>query len=147
MKLRPAALADCAGLAALDIQCNPSAWSAQLFIQTMQQPENHIWLAENSDQLLGFIVWQTLLDESELHLIATNPNHRRQGVATQLLNQFFQVASTQNINRIVLEVRLSNITAHTFYRRHGFENCGQRKHYYATANGSYEDAVLMEKIC
>ena len=43
---------------------------------------------------------KTICDEMELHLIATAPKFRRQGVASALLAQMFQAARHQQISRI-----------------------------------------------
>ena len=147
MSLRPARHEDCTALAQLNRQSDASPWSTAQFECTLAQSHNHIWLAENNNQITGFIVWQTVLDESELHLIATAPDNRRQGIASQLLNQLIQAARTQNVSRIFLEVRAGNHGAQAFYHTHGFSECGRRKHYYPLTDGSREDAVLMEKSC
>ena len=84
-----------------------------------------------------------MLDETELHLIATLPEYRQQGIGSQLLNTMFQAAAQQQVVRILLEVRQSNLVAQTFYQRHGFTVCGIRKRYYE----GLEDALLMEKLC
>ena len=90
---------------------------------------------------------QTPFDESELHLIATEPALRRQGLATQLLNEWFQTAAAENLQRLFLEVREGNLNAQALYRKHGFAECGRRRDYYPLPEGGREDAVWMEKIC
>ena len=74
MKIRTAALEDCPALAALDARCNPSPWSAAQFQTALHSPHDYVVVLEGAGQTLaGFAVWQTLFDESELHLIATEP--------------------------------------------------------------------------
>ena len=99
--------------------------------------------ANEYGECMGFIVWQTICDEMELHLIATVPKFRRQGVARALLAQMFQAARHQQISRILLEVRVSNVVAQTLYTQFGFHEIALRKRYY----NNTEDAVIMEKIC
>lgn len=144
MNIRLATLHDCATLAAIDAHDNPSAWTAKQFQAACESAHDTVLIAENeSGECSGFIVWQTLLDEIELHLIATAPAFRRQGVASQLLANLFQAACDGCATRILLEVRDSNHSAQTFYTQHGFHTIGRRKHYYQ----SKEDAVIMEKKC
>lgn len=147
MLIRAATPDDCAALAALDAQGNPSPWSAAQFQTALNNRHDTVKLMEESGHLAGFIVWQTVLDESELHLIATAPACRRRGVATQLLAEWFQTASTQHVRRLLLEVRASNEAAQALYRKHGFSECGRRKNYYRLPEGGGEDAVWMEKLC
>ena len=148
MKIRTAALEDCPALAALDARCNPSPWSAAQFQTALHSPHDYVVVLEGAGQTLaGFAVWQTLFDESELHLIATEPALRRQGLATQLLSEWFQTAAAENLQRLFLEVREGNLNAQALYRKHGFAECGRRRDYYPLPEGSREDAVWMEKIC
>ena len=103
MKIRTAALEDCPALAALDARCNPSPWLAAQFQTALHSPHDYVVVLEGAGQTLaGFAVWQTLFDESELHLIATEPALRRQGLATQLLNEWFQTAAAENLQRLFL---------------------------------------------
>ena len=104
-------------------------------------------LAEQGRELAGLIVWQTILDEAELHLIDIAPAYRRQGVASLLLDHLFKQADAKKIRRIFLEVRHSNHAAIALYQQHGFIPCGSRPGYYPRPDGSREDALLMEKPC
>lgn len=146
MNIRPATPDDCTALAALDAQSNPATWSQAQFLSALAQSCNHILLAEHADgSIQGFIVWQTLPDESELHLIATAPEYRRQGTASALLAHWFAATAPQT--RLLLEVRQSNTAAQALYAKHGFSAAGIRKNYYRTADGTGEHAVIMEKTC
>lgn len=143
-KIRPATLADCAPLAQIDAHDNPSAWSVAQFQAACQSLHDKVCVCENGQgEIVGFAVWQGILDEMELHLIATAPQHRRQGVATALLAHLFQAACNRAAQRILLEVRAGNVGAQALYRQHGFHEIGRRKRYYQ----NQEDAVLMEKSC
>lgn len=138
--MRSATVNDAVALAQLDAQCNPSAWTIAQF--TLACQSDNVYLLETNDgELQGLIVWQTILDEMELHLIATAPEYRRQGLASQLLTLMMQMAQSQAISRILLEVRASNVGAHALYAQHGFSEIARRKNYY----GGVEDAIIMEK--
>lgn len=147
MKIRAAAAADCAALAQLDAQCNPSPWRAAQFVAAVEGRFDTVLLAEREEELCGFIVWQSICGESELHLIATSPACRRQGVAAQLMAHWFQTAADEACERLFLEVRAGNEGAQALYRKYGFQECGRRRAYYPLPDGTREDAVLMEKSC
>ena len=83
--LRPATAADCEILAAIDQAGNPSPWSATQFASALADKHTSVYLAESATEILGFIVWQQLFEEAELHLIATAPAARRQGIAAALM--------------------------------------------------------------
>ena len=147
MIVRLAHLSDCAALAALDARCNLSPWSEKQFAACIEHTHETVLLTEQSGQLAGLIVWQTILDEAELHLIDTDPSQRRQGIASLLLTHFLKQAAAKKIRRIFLEVRHSNSAAFALYQKHGFIPCGSRTNYYPRSDGSWEDALLMEKPC
>lgn len=146
MNIRRAVYADCEDLAALDAVCNPSAWTQHQFESALVSPSEQVFLAEKDGRLAAFIVWQNLPDESELHLIATAPECRRQGIASALL-EYWYAHLPEGTQRLLLEVRAGNTAAQALYAAHGFTDAGRRKNYYRTADGKTEDAVLMEKIC
>ena len=100
MNLRPAVLADCPTLAAIDAQGNPSSWTAQQFESAVQHHPDSVWLSQTNHQITGFIVWQTVFDESELHLIAVAPEYRRQGIASALLQHWQNAVQQQDATRI-----------------------------------------------
>ena len=147
MNIRPAFSDDCPALAAIDAVGNPSPWSVKQFASALAQSTDKLWVCETDSVIGGFIVWQDILDESELHLIATAPEYRRQGIATALWEHWFCHAQTAGITRLLLEVRAGNAAAQSLYLKYGFTAVGIRKHYYSLPEGGHEDAVLMEKPC
>lgn len=147
MNIRPATSADCAALAAIDRAGNPAPWSATQFQTALNSRFDTVLLAERQSRPAAFIVWQTVANESELHLIATAPESRRFGLAAALMQCWFEAAAAQSVQRLLLEVRAANLPAQNLYRRHGFTECGRRRDYYSLPDGTREDAVLMEKTC
>ncbi|PSJ79626.1 ribosomal protein S18-alanine N-acetyltransferase [Neisseria iguanae] len=143
--IRPATSADCVALAQINASDNPSQWSARQFESAIESPSETVLVNETDGRISGFIVWQSVCGESELHLIATAPDFRRQGIAAALLAQWFQTASSQQVTRLFLEVRAGNQAAQTLYRKYGFAEYGRRKNYYSLPGGRREDAVLMGK--
>lgn len=143
MVIRTASRSDLPALVNLEKLCNPVPWSTQQLEATLNLPEP-IWVMENAQHsIVAMLVWQTLVDEAEIHLLNTHPHYRRRGYASKLLNHLGIIAQQQNMQRLLLEVRAGNTNAQQLYRQHGFTECAIRKHYYSDG----EDAVLMEKIC
>lgn len=141
--MRAATSADIAQLAQLEALCNPSPWSAKQLRQALCAP-NHIWVhPDDNGHISAMLVWQTVVDEAEIHLIDTHPDCRRQGLAQDLLATLYATACRENLHRILLEVRAGNTAALALYHANGFIECGRRRGYYAEA----EDAILMERPC
>lgn len=144
--IRPAHTDDCPALAEIDRAGNPSPWSAEQFAATLAEPYSHIQVAEQNGQVAAFIVWQTVFEDSELHLIATAPAARRQGLAAALMETWLAAGSQNQVERYFLEVRAGNTPAQQLYRQYGFQETARRRDYYPLPSGR-EDAVIMEKSC
>ena len=93
----------------------------------------------------GFAVGQVILDEAELFLIMTKPEHRKQGVGHRILALFEQQAFQNAVRRIILEVADTNEAARALYSANGYQQIAVRKNYYTFPNGSHADAIVMEK--
>ena len=93
----------------------------------------------------GFAVGQVIVNEAELFLIMTKPEHRKQGIGHRILATFEQRALQNNIRRIILEVAYSNVAARALYTSNGYQQIAVRKNYYTFTNGRRVDAIVMEK--
>ena len=93
----------------------------------------------------GFAVGQVIVDEAELFLIMTKPEHRKQGVGQRILATFEQQAFQNAVRRIILEVADTNEAARALYSASGYQQIAVRKNYYTFPNGSHADAIVMEK--
>ena len=71
--------------------------------------------------------------------VAVEPDRRRQGIATALIEALFEQAGEAN-DRYTLEVRVSNLEAISMYESFGFRSAGLRRGYYHDNN---EDALIM----
>ena len=118
----------------------PRAWSEAEF-SAMLCASNALSVTCNT----GFAVGQIILDEAELFLIITKPEHRKQGVGRRILATFEQQAFQNAVRRIILEVADTNTAARTLYTANGYQQIAVRKNYYTFPNGSHADAIVMEK--
>jgi len=84
-------------------------------------------------------MWQ-VLDEGHITNIAVHPEFRKSGVGSMLMEALLREAEERGITALTLEVRKSNYSAQSLYRKYGFEDGGTRKAYYAD---NREDAIIM----
>ena len=96
-------------------------------------------VAENN--VLGFAIVATVLDQAELHNIAIDPALQGQGLGRQLLDRVIEQLPAEAKN-LYLEVRVSNIPAIRLYQNRGFVQIAERRDYYKTEFGR-EDALIM----
>ena len=130
---RPATLRDAAAMA----QLRPEHWGNapdwELRIASYLSGEHHprhallpriMIVAEQDDEVIGFIaghLTRRFHCDGELQWINVSPDHRGQGVATDLLRELADWFASNNAHRICVDVQPRNADARTFYTRHGAE--------------------------
>jgi [ribosomal protein S18]-alanine N-acetyltransferase len=72
--------------------------------------------------------------------VAVDPDRRRRGIATTLLERLFELTRDDERRGYTLEVRISNEDAIHLYEKLGFEPRGIRRGYYTD---NKEDALIM----
>lgn len=98
---------------------------------------------ECNDQIVGFAICQTVLDEATLFNIAIHPNYQGQKLGFTLLNALIEQLRNKGILTLWLEVRESNQNAIRLYEKLNFNEVDIRKNYYPTPEGKREHAVIM----
>lgn len=93
-------------------------------------------------EMLGYAVMMLAVDEAELLDIAIAGHFQRQGWGHKLLQEMMALARRSGMQRVVLEVRASNVAAISLYRSMGYVDIGLRRDYYQAQNAR-EDAILM----
>ncbi|MBQ8538848.1 MAG: ribosomal protein S18-alanine N-acetyltransferase [Ruminococcus sp.] len=119
-----------------------NGWSEQSFCDELKKENSYKFVAVENDEVLGYCVLETVLDEGNLLDIAVSQKHRRKGIAKKLFEKMFEVAYSKKLSFITLEVRESSIPAISLYKALGFETVAVRKNYYSKPT---ENAVLMTK--
>lgn len=80
--------------------------------------------------------------EAHITTIASHPDFRGKRLGETMLLFLLQLAvrtTPQSTTAVTLEVRPSNLPAQALYKKWGFEEVGQRKHYY---RDNLEDALI-----
>ena len=131
---------DIEAIAALESEIFSDAWSAKSIKETYENQNACILGAYKECALAGYVIFYYVLDEGEIARIAVSPQYRRQGVADQIFAGLLDFCAEKSIERILLDVRISNEPAIAFYRKSGFVEDGIRKNFYENPK---EDALLM----
>lgn len=142
--LLPMSRTDLAEVVELERQSQAFPWSERHFSDALEAGYP-AWVLRQSGLLKGFCVAMVSPDEVHLLVIAVEPQARRQGLGTQLLEQVYLLGRQSGGIRVLLEVRPSNKHAISFYRNQGFEQIGTRRSYYPAARGEREDAWVMAR--
>lgn len=115
------------------------AWTHGQVLGVLAMPGVRLTLATVDEEPAGFALIRTVLDETELLLLAVHPAQRRSGVGAALLRAAIGEAEGVGARAMFLEVRAGN-DASRLYTRHGFTKVGERRAYYRAGNGLAHDA-------
>lgn len=129
----------------IDEQSVPIPWSKQSFEEEMNNILSLFLVAKDDEKVVGFAMCWFVMDECHIGNIAVHPDYRNQGIASKLLEELLKGCPEHGTNYILLEVRTSNTSAQNLYKKYGFKELIERKHYYKNPDGTYEDALIMHK--
>jgi len=119
-----------------------SLWSKKQWAKELKKEDIKVFGLLLSNLVIGICVFQVVLDEAQINFFAVNIKFRKKGFGTYLMNYLVKECEKLNINKLLLEVSHTNLTAERFYSRFNFSTVGIRKKYYK--DGS--DALLKEKF-
>lgn len=91
--------------------------------------------------LIGIITSSIGMDDADIESVYVRVEHRRKGIAYELLNKIERELVSHEIKKVLLEVRESNISARALYSKKGYADIFVRKKYYHDG----ENAVVMVK--
>lgn len=116
-------------------------WTDEDFVRCLRQRNCIGMVAEYEDRVVGFMIYE--LHKTRIHVLnfAVAPGYRRRGVGTQMVAKLVAKLSSQRRNRIVLEVRETNLAAQLFFRENQFRAVSVLKNFY---EDTPEDAYLMQ---
>lgn len=115
-------------------------WTRKMFLGELHGNAFATNLVLRADKLLGYVMFWVVFEELHIMNLAVLPEVRRQGLGTALVRYVLTAAAAHGARMALLEVRASNVSAITMYRRLGFVQKSVRKGYY---NHPREDAVIM----
>jgi [ribosomal protein S18]-alanine N-acetyltransferase len=117
------------------------AWSEEEFIRCLRQRNCIGMVAELGDQVVGFMIYE--LHKNRLHLLnfAVCPKMRRMHIGTAMVEKLIGKLSGDRRNRLLLEVRETNLDAQLFFKNLGFRAISVLRDFYTDTT---EDAYLMQ---
>ncbi len=116
-------------------------WSAILFMNEIYKPLSVSKVVRSKGEIVGYICADQVLDEGHILNVTVHPEHRRRGVAMQMVTHVIGLLAERACKTIFLEVRMSNHAALRMYEKSGFKMVTIRKQYYAAPE---EDAAIMK---
>ena len=139
LQVRRLTYADLPQVVSIERRAFPTPWSLAMFVLELSKPAGICVAMLDGEQLVGYAICSRYDTIWHLMNICVDPDRRRQGIASTLLNSLLERIDDPAA-QLTLEVRRSNGGAMQLYERFGFRAAGVRRRYYQD-NG--EDALIM----
>ena len=105
--------------------------------------DNSVYVvACEGDSIIGYCTIIASFETADLCNIAVKEDYRKQHIAEMIFEYAVKKCRAKSVERILLEVRESNIPAICFYDKMDFEKIGMRKNYYSNPS---ENALILQK--
>ena len=93
------------------------------------------------DKLIGLITFSLSLDDADIEGVVVDRLYRKKGIGALLMQSAHEFILESKIKTVLLEVRESNISAISLYKKFGYEQISLRKKYYDDG----ENALVFKK--
>ncbi|WP_119343902.1 ribosomal protein S18-alanine N-acetyltransferase [Facilibium subflavum] len=119
-------------------------WSASLMKDSILSAHTESWGAfDDNKTLIAFVIISEVLDEAEILNFGVAKKFQHQGFGQKLLAYIMNHLSYKGIEKLFLEVRVTNTPAIRIYQKYGFEEVSLRKNYYRVGD-KFEDALVLQ---
>ena len=130
------------GIALVELECFSTPWSRAAIAESMNHEPWHFIVAKCGGEVVGYVGVYIILDEGQVSNIAVLPAFRGRGIGKSLIDALFELCLGLGCEKITLELRKSNTSALSLYKKCGFGIVGSRPRFYSNPT---EDAILMNK--
>jgi ribosomal-protein-alanine N-acetyltransferase len=101
---------------------------------------------ERGEEIAGYAILSIADAEAHILNLCVDPTYRVHGYGTRLLNEILERARNAEVREVYLEVRPSNASALSLYRKQGFRQIANRPAYYQAREGREDAAVLAKTL-
>jgi [ribosomal protein S18]-alanine N-acetyltransferase len=141
--LRPAVEEDLPQILALERAVHQDPWTEQGFRAEWAKDYSHCLVLtddETDERVYGYVIFWVLLGECQVLNVVVDPAFQGRGYGKKLLQQVVSIALSENLEKLTLDVRISNERAIRLYAGSGFRMVARRKGFYTDG----EDGVQMD---
>lgn len=142
LRVRPLEDDDLAGVMEIERASFTTPWRQTTFESLLRRGDTDLLCATLGEELVGYAVCWTVLDQAELGNVAVAGTARGRGIGGALVDAVLRRVAERGARECFLEVRESNVDAQSVYRNRGFEVVGRRRAYYSQPR---EDALVMRR--
>jgi len=142
IEILPAAPEHIPRIHAIETQSFATSWTPAQLKLYLTTSGCVLLIAVEGAEIVGYLCFDSVLDEGNIANLAVAPEHRRRGIGQKLLRAAEDRGRGLGLRFLNLEARKSNAAAVALYEKLGYRRVGLRKEYYVNP---IEDAVLMTK--
>lgn len=129
----------------MEAEINLSPWSIEDYFNEIKRTDSISLVAKVNEKIIGFIVARLIISENtsyeiEIYNICVAKKHRRNSIGKTFIEELIKT-SKQNISSIWLDVRKSNDSALSFYKKLDFKIVYTRKSFYRNPT---EDGLVLK---
>lgn len=99
-------------------------------------------VAEKEENVIGYVIFNQILDEAEIYKIVVLKELRKKQIAFKIIEFLLNELKKNNVKKIFLEVRKSNIPAINLYKKCEFIDIREIVDYYSNPK---ENGIMMLK--
>jgi ribosomal-protein-alanine N-acetyltransferase len=116
-------------------------WTELDFVRCLRQRDCIGMVVEFNSEPVGYMVYELHPNSLNVLNFAVHREFQRMGAGSEMVQRLISKLAPERRNRIVLQVRETNLPAQLFFRSCGFRALGMlREHYQETG----EDAIVMQ---
>lgn len=135
MIIRKALHSDLEDIIKLDNNVLTTKWTSSMYEGYISKADSLFYTMYEGSVLLGFILVNKGLDQSDILQVAMNPSFQSKGFGSRLLIHI--LSELPKDHEILLEVEETNTQAINFYKKMGFEFLSIRKFYYSNGHHAH----------
>ena len=131
---------DIFNILSLDKENFSNNFEEEFYLEYMKN--QRVIVAEKEKNVIGYILFNQILDEAEIYKIVVLKEFRKKQIAFKIMEFLLNELKKNNIKKIFLEVRKSNIPAINLYKKCGFIDIREIVDYYSNPK---ENGIMMLK--
>lgn len=130
----------------MEAEINLSPWSIEDYYNEIKRTDSISMVAKVNKKIVGFIIARLIMSEIisfyeiEIYNLCVANKYRRSGIGRSLIEKLAKT-SKRNIESVWLDVRKSNHSALSFYKKLNFKIIYTRKNFYTNPT---EDGLVLK---
>ena len=126
----------------IEKECFPKEpWSFKMLASSFESDAFYGVVCEDCGEIEGYGGITIAADSADIDNIAVTEPYRHSGVASAVIAELCAYAKGKGVEKVFLEVRVSNSAAMSLYLKNGFKGAYARTRYYSDG----EDCLVMVK--